>query len=206
MIIGLYRPGDSLAHRAPSFRLAGALAIVSTALFFVAHPLALASSAIGGLALFPAAGIPPRVAFDQVRPALWIIGAILAFQVLVSEAWLGIEMALRFTALILFAAWVSLTTKVSAMIAVIEAMFGVPVERVSLAIGLAIRFLPIIADVVREADEARRARGRDRSLRALAVPSLIRTLKAADRMAEAIDARSFEADEAPAPQGQINQT
>lgn len=212
MIIGLYRPGDSFAHRAPASVKLAALAIVSTALFFVTHPIALAAAALGALALYPLAAIPLRVAFDQVRPALWIIGAILAFQVLVGEARLGVEMALRFAAVILFAAWVSLTTKVSAMIAVVEAMmapfgrFGIPVERVSLAIGLAIRFLPIIADVVREADEARHARGRDRSLRALAVPSLIRTLKAADQMAEAIDARSYDTGEPPAPYGQTNAT
>jgi biotin transport system permease protein len=198
MILGVYRPGDSFAHRLPAGVKLIALAVVSTALFFVGHPIVLGLAVMASLALYGACGLAPRVAWDQLRPAVWIVGAIFVFQVAMGEALLGLEMALRFTALILLAAWVSLTTKVSAMMATIEAAlqplarFGVPVERVSLALGLAIRFLPVIADVVREADEARRARGRDRSLRALAVPSLIRTLKAADQMAEAIDARSYD--------------
>ena len=62
--------------------------------------------------------------------------------------------------------------------------------KVGLAISLAIRFIPAVAAIVEEVREAQRARGQDRSMIALAVPVIIRLLKMADEIAEAIDASS----------------
>jgi biotin transport system permease protein len=71
------------------------------------------------------------------------------------------------------------------------AKLGADVEKISLALSLALRFIPLIASVGAEVREAQRARGLDGSLVALAVPLLVRTLKMGEDIADAIDARGF---------------
>ncbi len=50
--------------------------------------------------------------------------------------------------------------------------------------------MPVLASVAADIREAQAARGLDRSVFALAVPLTLRTLRMADEIAEAIDARS----------------
>jgi biotin transport system permease protein len=69
-------------------------------------------------------------------------------------------------------------------------IIGVDPTRVGLAFGLAVRFVPVLASVAADIREAQAARGLDRSVFALAVPLTLRTLRMADEIAEAIDARS----------------
>ena len=57
---------------------------------------------------------------------------------------------------------------------------------------MVLRFIPVIAQVAHEIRDAQRARGLDRSIVAMVVPLIIRTLKMADDVADAIDARSFD--------------
>ena len=66
-------------------------------------------------------------------------------------------------------------------------LIGLPV---SLALSLTLRFIPVLAQVVQDVQEAQRARGLERNLVALAAPVIVRTLKMADDVADAIDARS----------------
>ena len=120
-------------------------------------------------------------------------------------AGLGIEFAtpdeaalvvLRCAALILAAGLVTLTTRTADLVAVIErglsplSRLGLDVVKVSLAISLTIRFIPTIGQIAADVREAQVARGRRPSPLTLVVPVIIRLLKMADEIAEAIDARS----------------
>ena len=93
---------------------------------------------------------------------------------------------------------ITLTTKTSDMLASLERALhplkplGVNPEKVSLAISMVLRFIPVIATVASEIRDAQRARGLDRSILAMIVPLIIRTLKMADDVADAIEARSFD--------------
>jgi biotin transport system permease protein len=97
---------------------------------------------------------------------------------------------------IMLATLVTLTTRVSEMVAVMDAALrplhrvGVRTDKVSLAISMTLRFIPLLTQVVQEVREAQRARGLDRNLLALAVPVLVRALHTAEQVAEAVDARS----------------
>ena len=71
---------------------------------------------------------------------------------------------------------------------------GVNPAKVSLAISLALRFIPVLAAVTSEVREAQRARGLDANILAIAVPVVVRTLKMADDIAAAIEARSYDPD------------
>ena len=61
-------------------------------------------------------------------------------------------------------------------------------------LSMVIRFIPLMMKEAREILEAQRARGLDRSVVALLVPLLVKTLKMADNLSDAIDARGYDAD------------
>jgi biotin transport system permease protein len=115
---------------------------------------------------------------------------------LFGDAMAGVAMVLRFAALILIAALVTLTTRVSDMVTTLERAllplerFGIDPARVSLTISLALRFIPVLGERVAQIREAQRARGLGRNLFAIAVPLLVHCLRMADAVAEAIVARS----------------
>ena len=96
------------------------------------------------------------------------------------------RVVLRFFTVIAFAALVTSTTRSSAMLDAIEfalrplRLFGVNTHKISLAFSLAIRFAPMIAAMAEEVREAQRVRGLERSVFAIAVPTVVRTLKLAD--------------------------
>ncbi|MBB4004321.1 MAG: energy-coupling factor transporter transmembrane protein EcfT [Aurantimonas endophytica] len=196
MIAGLYRPGTSPVHRARAGTKLALLLGLGTLLFAV-DDVALAAAALAiTLAAFALARIPARVAFAQIRPALWILGILFAVQLWLVGLEPALLLVLRFAALILAASLVTLTTRTAELVAVIEwalgplGRVGVDVTKVSLALSLAIRFIPAVSAIADEVREAQRARGQDRNIVALAVPVIVRLLKMADEIAEAIDARS----------------
>ncbi len=174
-----------------------ALAIAGTALFFVTSLAGTALAFAIVAALYFVAQLSLRDMGKVLRPLL-----IVMVLLVLAHAWLNgweeaLAMGMRLAALILLAGLVTLTTSSAAIMAAIEkgleplGKLGVDVERMSLALSLALRFLPLIASVGAEVREAQRARGLDDSLVALAVPLLVRTLKMGETIAEAIDARGF---------------
>jgi len=196
-MIAAYRPGTSIVHRLPAGAKIVGLAMAGTFLFFVANVASLVVCLLAVLALYPLAGLSLRDALATLRP-LFVSLVILVL----AQAWLnGWEVAsgsgLRLAALVLFAGIVTLTSSASAMMGAIETglsplgRLGVDVEKISLALSLALRFIPMIAAVGAEVREAQRARGLDTSLVALAVPLIVRTLKMGEEIADAIDARGF---------------
>ncbi len=79
------------------------------------------------------------------------------------------------------------------------AFAGCKIEKVSLAISLAIRFIPVLVSITAEVRAAQRVRGLERNIFAIAMPVIIRTLKMGNEIAEALDARSFGATEKDDP-------
>ena len=61
-------------------------------------------------------------------------------------------------------------------------------------LSMVIRFIPLMMREAREILEAQRARGLDRSAIALLMPLLIKTLKMADDLSDAIEARCYDAE------------
>ena len=196
MIAGLYRPGTSALHRlGAGWKLLALLALGT--LLFAVESLGLAGTAfLVVLALYRLAAIPAKKVLAQLRPAVLILVILFVAQLFLTDAAVGLLLVLRFASLILAASLVTLTTRTAALVAVIEqalsplSRLGVDVEKIGLAISLAIRFIPAVGAIVEEVREAQWARGQDRSILALAVPVVVRLLKSADDIAEAIDARS----------------
>lgn len=193
---GLYHPGDTVVHRLPATVKVVAVFAGGTLLFLTSDPRLIAGALAGVLTLFALARIPRRVAVAQLRPAAVILLVIAVAQWITVGPLSALVVCSRLATLMLLAALVTSTTRVSAMVQVIERTLrplrhiGVHTERISLAISLALRFIPMLTHIVSEVRDAQRARGLDRSMVALAVPVLVRALHTADQVADAIDARS----------------
>ena len=186
----------SVIHRLDAgFKLL-VLAIAGTGLMAVNDWRVLAFAVICALGLYRLGGFTMRRAYEQVRPMRWIL--VLLF--VVQGAWQSWDLAavvvLRISALVLLAMLVTLTTRSDALIAAIEKMlqpfrrFGVNPAKVGLAFSLALRFIPVIGAQAQEIRDAQRARGLEANPIAVALPLVLRTLRMAGDVADAIEARS----------------
>lgn len=194
-MLALHRPGTSPLHRLPAGAKLIGLGLAGTAIVIAQALPVLVAALVGAILLFRVAAFPFALAAAQLRPLALVLVILFVVQGLVVSWEAGLALVLRFSTLILLAGLVSLTTPVSAMTdALARALaplrrIGLSPARVAFAIALSVRFVPVIAQIVGEIREAQAARGQERSLVALAVPLVIRTLAMSDAVAEAIEAR-----------------
>lgn len=197
-MIGLYRAGASPLHRASAGRKLLVLLAATTALVAVRSPLAVAVAALLVLAAIALGRIPAKAAWQQLRPLRWFVVLLAPFQWW-SGGWRSVVVVTgTLMVSVLGAAVVTLTTRVSAMLDVLERAarplrrLGVDPERVALVLALTIRAVPVLAATFDEVRDARRARSLDRSPRALLVPFVVRTVRHADQLGEALVARGVD--------------
>lgn len=196
--LGLYLPGTSVLHRARAGHklvgmvLVGAASVYLDELWQVA--LALGLVVLG----YATAGIGPRIAVAQLKPLVWVAGFAAVFHVLVN-GWERAAVVLGVIAmLVLLAALVTLTTRTTAMVDAIVAgcrplrRVGLDPERIGLMLALGIRSVPVVVGLAEEVREAQLARGLNSSARAFAVPLIVRSLRHADALGEALVARGVD--------------
>ncbi|CRK53164.1 Cobalt transport protein [Rhodococcus sp. RD6.2] len=198
-MLGQYVPGFSLVHRMPPIaKLAILVVVLLTMAIAVREPWHLVPAAALTVIAYGLSRIGPRAALNQLRPAVWMLLFVGAFQwlftgwqrALVVCGVLGLSVA--------WAALVSLTTRVLDMLDAIHTLlgplrpFGVNTDRVGLVLAMTIRCIPLISGLVADVTEARKARGLGFSIRALAVPVVIGALRTADAMGEALAARGVD--------------
>ena len=197
-MLSLYVPGRSPVHRLPAGVKLLVLAAGSAMLFVVPGVAVHAAELLAVLALFHVAGLPWREVLDQLRPALVLLVPIFLFHVFVTDWVLGLETVLRILVLLFLAVIVTLTTKLTDMIDVLERsmrplrMVGINPAKVGMMLSMVIRLIPLMMRQAGEILEAQRARGLDRNAIALLVPLLIKALKMADDLSDAMDARGYD--------------
>ena len=197
-MIGLYHPGSSPLHRAPAAVKLLALLVGTTALVVVRSPAAVGVAAAVVLAFVAVARLPAQLAWRQVWPLRWFVVVLVPLQWWSGGTRAAVVVVGTLVVSVLGAAVVTLTTRVSAMLDLIERgteplrRFGVDPERVALVLALTIRAVPVLAATAGEVGDARRARGLQRSPRALLVPLVVRTVRHADRLGEALVARGVD--------------
>lgn len=196
-MIGSYRPGTSALHRlgagAKLVGLAASVVVIALLPEWWMLLIALVLALLG----FAVAAIPPRDVVTQLVPVLWILLVAAPLNALFSGWESALEMSLRVTACVALAALVTVTTRVSAILDSVRAALRpfdrrIDPERVGIVLAMTIRAVPLMTDIVRAVLDARRARGVERSLRAIAVPVVVRSLQTADAMGEALVARGFD--------------
>jgi biotin transport system permease protein len=195
--LGLYEPGTGPLHRTPAGpKLAGLLVLV-TVTVLLGSSVALAVLA-GAVAVgYAVEQVPPHRLGQLLRTLVPVLVVVVALQ-----AWLlgwapaavaGLRLAVAIGAAALF----TLTTRVDAVVAAVERALGplrrlgVRPDRVGLAVGLTVAAVGALSAIAGEVREAARARGADRSVTAFAVPFLVRTLRHADELGEALAARGI---------------
>ena len=197
-MLSLYVPGDSFVHRAPAAAKLAILLVGGAVLFIVSGIPVHAAELVILAGLFRAARLPWRDTFRQLRTALIFLVPIFLFHVFLTDWVLGLETVLRILVLLLLAVLVTLTTKQTDMIDVLEAAVrplrhvGVNPSRTGMMLSMVLRFVPMMMREAQEVLEAQRARGLDRNAIALLMPLLIKTLKMADDLSEAIEARGYD--------------
>ncbi|MEV0683479.1 energy-coupling factor transporter transmembrane protein EcfT [Nocardia sp. NPDC050378] len=198
-MIGLYAPGDSVVHRLPAGPKLVLLVVAIVAMtVFARTPLAVVGIAVLVALLFALARVSLRVAVAQIRPVLWMTVIIGVFQVLTTTPARAFVVCGILLVSVALAALVTVTTRVTAMLdALTRALgplrrIGVDPERVSLLLALAIRCVPLLAGIVHDVAEARRARGVSWSATALVTPVVVRALRTADAMGDALAARGID--------------
>lgn len=198
MIAGLYIEGRSALHRASAGAKILAMIALGTGVFLIPDWPVVGFVMATVFLLYPASGFGPRIIWAQIKPILWLLAIFFAVQLWLNDWQAGLLVVTRIAAIVMFASLVTLTTKTSDLLSSLERAMGplrplgVNPEKVSLAISMVLRFIPVIATVASEIRDAQRARGLDRSILAMIVPLIIRTLKMADDVADAIEARSFD--------------
>jgi biotin transport system permease protein len=195
-MLSLYVPGTSPVHRSPAGLKLAVLAVLGVGMFATARLELVAAALL--LVLVSAlwvARLPRRALTSQVRPVwIWLV-ALFGFHLLVTGPLVGAVAVLRLLTLVIAAAVVTATTRVTELVAVVEwltsplRVFGVRPARIGLVIAMTLRFIPLVADRAARIREAQAARGGERVRLAMVVPLLVQVLRMATTVGEALDAR-----------------
>jgi len=196
--VPLYLPGSSPVHRLGAGTKLLALLATGVALAVWRSPWQVAVALGAVLLLYAVARLPLRVLGRQLLALAWVAVPLLAFQWVFASWQTGVGVVGSFVTLVLLAGLVTLTTRTTAMVdAVVRVCgwlrrFGVDPERVGLMLALGIRSVHVVLGLAQEVREAQHARGLRSSPRAFAVPLIVRSLRHADRLGEALSARGVD--------------
>lgn len=193
--IGLYEPGSSVLHRlGVGWKLAGLL-VLAAVVFAVSAPSWLGVAAGVAVLGYVVARIPVRRCAQATKALVSLVAVMFGLQWLL----LGIDSAvvtcLRIFATLAAANLFTLTTRVDDVVGAVERglgplrRFGLRPDRVGLLVGLTMQAVTGLSRIAGEVRDAQRARGAGRSVPAFVVPFLVRTLRYADELGEALAAR-----------------
>lgn len=197
-LVGVYLAGDSWLHRLPAgVKVAGMMVFIVAGLLISSPWWTLGLLAVA-IACLLSAGVPLR---HLARPLLLVVMVAVALGVF--QWWqMGWRAAVvtvaRLLAFALIAWAVSLTTRVSAMTGVLLAVLrplrviGVNADKVALTLALAIRSIPLLMDAMVVSQHARMARGNGRTVVGAIVPMVVRSVRLAEAMGDALVARGYD--------------
>lgn len=192
-----YLPGRSWLHLLPaSVKLAG-LAAAMVALLLVDSPAGIAAAAGVTVLLYLTCGVS-RALPGQAWSLRWLVAGLVVLQALTAGWAAAVVVTGRVVIAVVLAGLVTLTTRVVDLLDVFERVLRplrrlrMDSERVALVLALAIRAVPVVAGLAAEVRDAQQARGLRGSVRAYAVPLVVRTLRHADALGEALIARGLD--------------
>jgi biotin transport system permease protein len=195
---GLYSPATSPLHRWPAGAKLAVLALVLTGLVLVSTPASVAAGGLLAVLGYAVARVGWRVALAQVWPLRWFVLVLVAVQLWLAGPEKTLVTAGGLVVAVALAGLVTVTTRVSAMLAAFTRVlaplrwFGVDPERIGLVLALAVRAVPVVGELARQVREAHLARGLPADPRTYAVPLVVRTLRQADALGQALAARGLD--------------
>ncbi|GAA4481878.1 energy-coupling factor transporter transmembrane protein EcfT [Microbacterium panaciterrae] len=196
-MISLYVPGRSVVHRLPVGAKLVILAICALVISLLPQDgIVGAVCLLVVCTLYPLARLRWRVLGAELWRPRWLVlvlGAALWIFASPLAAWVSTT---RVVALVLLASLLTLTTRMGELMAVLVRILhplrrlGVDPDAAALAVSLTITMIPVVAGFAAQLREAQRARGVRLGVRGV-VPLLVRTLRHADQVGEALSARGL---------------
>ena len=194
-MLTLTSPVETWAHRLPAGAKMAALAIW-TALLFQLGLLPLAVATLATLALPLSCGATfARTSLRMLRP-LWPFVVIVAlWHLWLRDAQGGATILLRLTTAVTAANFLTMTTRLSDMLHILTSIarplrvFGLNPKTLALAVGLVIRFLPVMLHKLALIRDSWRARSARPPGWRILIPALLAALDDAECVAEALRSR-----------------
>ncbi|MBX9889817.1 MAG: energy-coupling factor transporter transmembrane protein EcfT [Amoebophilaceae bacterium] len=190
-------PYHSSIHRvSPKLKLI-VLVMFSIGLCFITNLWVLSISLGVIWMLYFIAKITLKKLFMPLRP-IAIIACIIFLVQVGTNNWLsGLAVVFRLSILLLFSSLITLTTSTSELLDGLNSLLrvlsyvGVNPKKISLSLSLAIRFIPLMVSIFEEIRIAQRSRGLEDSFISTIIPTIIKMLKTAEDIAEAIESRGW---------------
>lgn len=195
--LSAHRPGNTPLHRLPAGPKLGLLFGYGVLVVGLHGPLPAVAAVAFSLGLAVTARLGPAELWRGLRPLLFVVAFLAAFQWWQRGGAIAVEVAGTVLALAIAATVVTTTTATDRLLdAIVRGLgpfrrIGVKPERVALAFSLAMAAIPRIAEIAAETRDAARARGLERSPRAYLTPMAIRTVAHAQATGEALTARGL---------------
>ncbi|MBJ2152972.1 energy-coupling factor transporter transmembrane protein EcfT [Paracoccus sp. IB05] len=194
-MLTLTSPADTPWHRLPAaVKLAALLGFgIVLMAFTTAVPLGLGAALV--IALYLPGGRPLFAQGARMLWPLWpFVLALMLFGWWDGRPGHGALIALRMLTLVAAANLVTMTTRLSDMLAVFERLARpfspiLPPRRLAMAFTLVIRFVPVMAETAARLGEAWRARSPRRPAWRIVMPVLLGALDTAEHSADALRAR-----------------
>lgn len=196
-IFGRYVHGSSWLHRCPVWPKIGLIAAASLAAIiidrvYVSGPILLAAPAAGRMC-----GLPWRVVLAPLR-ILWIVLAVVvAYQSFAVGVLPAVRIAVNIAACIVTASLIMSTTRDSKLMDAVAAAgrplkyVGGDPERFALTVGIMFRSIPFLLGSVSAVRDSAKARGLERSPRALVLPVVVGAVAYARQTGDALAARGL---------------
>ena len=188
--------GPSWAHNLQIGYKLAALSFISVIIFFINNWLLLSVFLVGLIFLYSSVSLfALRKGILLLRPLIWVILLIWIFHLIRGEYLAGTVTCLRLLVLFALANFVTMTSKLSDMIEFFLwilhplKLIGVKTSSIGLALGMVIRFTPVLIERAKQLLESWRARALKRTNWRIILPIFITVIDDADRVAEAIRAR-----------------
>lgn len=194
--LGVYVDSNSPVHRLPAiWKFPLLLAFIISGPLVARTPLVAVGLVILIIIIYLIARIPARTAWNQWWPVLPVLLVLGVFQWWQRGLGLAVTTVAVILSAVMAAMLLTLTTRLEALMDAVEKMlrpwerFGLPVETITLAISLTIRLIPLQLATVTEVLDARKARGAGFSVVAFGTPVLIRSIRRARNIGDALLAR-----------------
>ncbi len=192
-----YTPGTSLIHRLPAGAKVLGLAVVSIATVVISNLWLTATALVLAATVTALARTPRRLLIKQWKAYLLIVGLLGGYQWLTNGPKTAFHVAGGLAALLMLGGVISSTTRTTELVDLTVRCARplkrlIDPERLGITLALGIRSVAVVYDLARDVRAAQLARGLGFSLRAFAVPLVVRSLRQADGLAEALIARGFD--------------
>ena len=195
-LLGLYRPRRTPLHLTPAWIKMLLLLGISIASMAISDPVTSVGITAACLLLLASTKPPVRATLTGML-AITVIAVLTAgFQLWLGDYVRALDLAGDLIAISALALAVTSSTSMEAMMDLVVTLakplrWILPPETLGLMVALALRAIPEAARILVESRVAARARGMDRNLRAIVIPSASRTVGFALQLGQALHARGI---------------